>query len=459
MARRIVLAVVALVAIVLAAVALPLGAVTTEHDRQAFAQQAIVSARTLASVAEEQLGDHQADPALRTSLHGLARAGDLVSVYDSAGRRIAGTAAQTPLPAGRLAGAQATRQPVVDAFDDRLLVVAPVLNDRGTASLGVVTLTRPTAPVDRQTAVLWTVIAVIATAGLAAAALVGMGLARWLTGPLRDLEAVAQSLGDGQLSTRSAAGRGPAEIRQLALNFNQMAARLEALVRGHQATMADVSHQLRTPLTALRLRLDLLAQDSDEDAAAELAGAQGEIARLSRLVSGLLAIARAENVDAPPVSVPVDEVVTARVAAWRPAAEERTVTLLPDVAPVSARMIAGHLEQILDNLIANALDVMPGGGQVRITAMPADGMVRIAVADNGPGMSAGQQQAAFRRFASTNGGGGSGLGLAIVDRLTVASGGTAALSDSPGGGLTVTMNLPRARTGRSGRADRPASRN
>ncbi len=76
-----------------------------------------------------------------------------------------------------------------------------------------------------------------------------------------------------------------------------MAGRLEALVHGNRAMMADVSHQLRTPLAALRLRLDLLAADADEATAAELAGAQGEIARLSRLVDGLLAVARAEKRD------------------------------------------------------------------------------------------------------------------------------------------------------------------
>ena len=82
----------------------------------------------------------------------------------------------------------------------------------------------------------------------------------------------------------------------MAATFNMMAGRLEALVHGHRAMLADASHQLRTPLTALRLRLDLLAADSAPAAAAELAGAQEEIARLSRLVDGLLATARAEAV-------------------------------------------------------------------------------------------------------------------------------------------------------------------
>jgi signal transduction histidine kinase len=211
--------------------------------------------------------------------------------------------------------------------------------------------------------------------------------------------------------------------------------------------MADVSHQLRTPLAALRLRLDLLAQDSDAAAAAELAGAQDEIARLSRLVNGLLAVARAENAGTQHVAVPVAELVSTRVAAWRPAADERDVTLQADLDPVTTRMGEGQLEQILDNLIANALDALPPGGSIRITATAVGDRARIAVADNGPGMSRQQQEVAFRRFATSNGG-GTGLGLAIVDRLTVASGGTASLSDTPGGGLTVTIELPLVRPDR-----------
>ena len=149
----------------------------------------------------------------------------------------------------------------------------------------------------------------MALAGLAAAAVAAIALARWVSRPLSALDAAAQRLGGGALDTRSAAGNGPPEVRRLARNFNGMAGRLESLVHGNRATMADVSHQLRTPLAALRLRLDVLSQDSDPETAEELAGAQDEIARLSHLVDGLLALARAENVLIEPVTIQVDEVV------------------------------------------------------------------------------------------------------------------------------------------------------
>ena len=142
----------------------------------------------------------------------------------------------------------------------------------------------------------------MSAAGLLAAALVAIALARWVSRPLSPLARRPRS---GSATVRWTPARrsaaGPSEVRRLAANFNTMAGRLEALVDGHQAMMADVSHQLRTPLAALRLRLDLLAQDSDEPRAVELAGAQEEIARLSRLVDGLLAVARAEKVVTEPV--------------------------------------------------------------------------------------------------------------------------------------------------------------
>ena len=237
-------------------------------------------------------------------------------------------------------------------------------------------LSRSSAELEERVGVLWAWLAAVGLAGLAAAAVAAIALARWVSRPLNALDAAAQRLGGGALDTRSSAGHGPPEVRRLARNFNGMAGRLESLVHGNRATMADVSHQLRTPLAALRLRLDVLTQDTDPDTAEELAGAQHEIARLSHLVDGLLALARAENVLVEPVSVRVDQVIRDRAAAWRPVAEERGVDLRPSCnGPVPAMVGEGHLEQILDNLLANALDAVPAGGHVAVSAAAGRGRV------------------------------------------------------------------------------------
>ena len=181
-----------------------------------------------------------------------------------------------------------------------------------------------------------------------------------------------------------------------------------------------------------------------EPLADELAGAQDEVARLSRMVDGLLAVARAENVTSAQVLVQVDAVIGDRAAAWLPAAEERPVSLEVTVAePVTARLGDGHLEQVLDNLLANALEAVPAGGHIRVGAVAAGTTVRITVADDGPGMSEQQRQAALRRYVTATPG-GTGLGLAIVHRLVTSDGGTITLSDTAGGGLTVTLDLPAA---------------
>jgi signal transduction histidine kinase len=147
----------------------------------------------------------------------------------------------------------------------------------------------------------------------------------------------------------------------------------------------------------------------------------------------------------------VEAVIRDRCAAWKPAADEKPVELsAPAIEPLTARMREGHLEQILDNLLANALEAVPDGGTIRLMARQADDRIRIVVADDGPGMSEQQRQAAFRRFASARPG-GTGLGLAIVHRLITADGGTAELSDTPGGGLTVMLDVPAIPRERSAR--------
>ena len=451
MARRIAASVVALIAVLLGVVAVPLGLITAGHDSRSFQDEAMNSATSLANVAEEKLSDHVKGPALSQSLTRLRESGDQVSVYDKAGGWLAGTQARPAVRPGGIDRTLDRLTPVTQRSGDRLLVLAPVLADDGDGTVGVVALSRPTGSLDHRITVLWVLLGAVSAAGLLAAAVVATALARWVSRPLSELEAAAQRLGNGALDTRSPVGPGPSEVRRLAANFNTMAGRLEALVVGHQAMMAVVSHQLRTPLAALRLRLDVLAQDCEEPVADELAGAQEEIARLSRLVDGLLAVARAEQVVTEPVQVPVDAVIRDRTAAWRPAAEERNVALsaiTPD--PVRARMGEGQLEQILDNVLANALDAVPPGGNVRVSATVAGSTAQVVIADDGPGMPAQQQRAAFRRFNSATPG-GTGLGLAIVHRLVTSSGGSAELSDTPGGGLTVTLRLPAAPRGGSGR--------
>jgi signal transduction histidine kinase len=453
MTRRIVIAVMALITALLAILAVPLGLLTAAQERRAFTDETTDTATALANVAEERIGDQVRSPALDRSVRSLAQQGDLIAVYDAGGDKVAGTAA-APLPTGPKPSAPS---PAVHSSTagGRLIVSVPIVPDSGSGTIGTVVLSRPTASLDHRVMVLWTLIGVVSAAGLLAAVAIAAGIARWASRPLTSLADAARRLGDGALGTRASAGSGPPEIRALATDFNAMAVRLESLVQGHQSMMAEVSHQVRTPLAALRLRLDLLGEEADDATAAELAGAQQEIARLSRLVNGLLAMARAEYITAAPVRVAVGDVVRDRVAAWQPAADERGVTLTAALAaPVVAHAAEGHLEQILDNLLANALDALDEGRTIRVGAVAADGAARVTVADDGHGMSAEQQRVAFRRFASGRAG-GTGLGLAIVDRLATANGGSAALSDTPGGGLTVTIELPLEASGRLTR--RPAA--
>jgi signal transduction histidine kinase len=442
MARRIVLTMLALIGALLVTTVVPLGLITTGHERSSFRQDTMLSAKALAAVAEDRLADQQRTGTFTASLVQARSSGDQAGVYDTRRQVVASTGGpDLRVPAAVLTAALNGHTMVDTHIDGRLQVVTPVKGDRNSDVVGVVVLSRSVEELEERVSVLWTWLGLVALAGLAAAAAAAIALARWVSRPLSALDVAAQQLGGGALDTRSEAASGPPEVRRLARNFNTMAGRLESLVHGSRAAMADVSHQLRTPLAALRLRLDVLTQDADAATAEDLAGAQHEIARLSHLVDGLLAMARAESAVVDPITVQVDEVIKDRVAAWRPVAEERGVELkLSCTGPVPARAGPDYLEQVLDNLLANALDAVPSGGHVVVSAAVDGDGAEIMVADDGPGMTPRQQEMAFRRFFSSTPG-GAGLGLAIVHRLVTSNGGSAALSDTPGGGLTVTVRL------------------
>ena len=281
----------------------------------------------------------------------------------------------------------------------------------------------------------------------AIAVVFGLLISNSLTRPLRNISATVHAVGAGDLRARAPTDAGPSELRRLAETVNATSTRLDHLLMAQKSFVADASHQLRTPLTALRLHLENLASAARGDAGDEYDSLLSEIARLSNLVDSLLALARNESRH--PLLVPVNatQFVIDRVDFWRPFADELAVSLTgPASTPFQAFMIDGAIEQIMDNLLSNAFDVTPVGGHVTVTLIATRTMLELHVIDSGPGLSDAERTLALRRFwrGDTAHGEGSGLGLAIVDQLVRLCGGTIELRRAPTGGLDVTVQFRRA---------------
>jgi signal transduction histidine kinase len=314
---------------------------------------------------------------------------------------------------------------------------------------GAVRVSYSTDQLDARVHRYWMLLAGAALVTLAAAGGLGILLARWVTKPIADLRDAAIRIGDGELEARADQDEGPPEVRELAEAFNTTAIRLEQLVTAQEQFVADASHQLRTPLTALRLRLEMLEGEEGPAAAEDLDAARNEVLRLSRLVDGLLALARAERATgaAAPPPIRLAEVLDDRRSAWLPVADERDVTLVADLDDTEGRATPDHIGQALDNFVANALEVAPAGSEIRLwtTHGAQPDTVEVHVTDHGPGLTEEQRAHAFDRFwrATTTRSelGGSGLGLAIVQKLVTADGGHAELRETPGGGLDAVLVL------------------
>lgn len=445
MSRRIALVIIALVTALLILAVVPLGASLTANEHASFRFTVESAARDLSAAAEEYLADHDPPTAMNHALAEASERGDCALVYGASGI-LADTTTSCPANVAAHAAAladapNAASDNAAFAQDGDWLLAAVAVGDDGKHA-GTAVLARSADPTDDRISVVW---AWLAGTGLAMLALGVVGARRlgsWVARPLTVLSATAARFGDGELDARVPTGGGPGEVRELATVFNRMAERTASLIGSHREWVADVSHQLRTPLTALRLRVDVLAQEAEGEAAAEMAGLQVEMARLASLVDGLLAVARVEADVPRPESVRADEIAADRIAAWEPVARDRGITLTVDPSgPLTARLGPGDLDQMLDNLIANALDSVPEGGRVAVRADEGPGTVLVRVSDDGPGMSEHARANAFHRFGHS-GTGGNGLGLAIVHRLATANGGRVTLDQTPGGGLTVELTLP-----------------
>ena len=447
MSRRIALVTVGLVVALLLLAVVPLGFSLTSNERADFQYQVLSSADQLSARAEEYLADHDPRVAMDSALSEAAERGDCAAVYGKVLKLVAKTPCATATDASSAALAAKVRSgsgEVSTRDGDWLLVAVPV-GDDGNAS-GVAVLARTADPMNDRIAEVWAWLSLTGIIVLAAGVLFALWLGRWVARPLTVLGASAARFGGGALETRApTTAAGPNEVRELSTAFNRMAERIQSLVGSHREWVADVSHQLRTPLTALRLRVDVLAEEAEGETAEELTGLQLELARLGSLVDGLLTVARAETSVPRPETVRADEIAVDRVAAWEPVARERGVRLDTSCTRAAeVRLGPGDLEQMLDNLIANALDSVPEGGAIEVRAAVADERVELRVVDDGPGMSAQARENAFRRFGQSSTG-GNGLGLAIVHRLAAANGAEVALEETPGGGLTAVLRLPTAR--------------
>ncbi len=285
-----------------------------------------------------------------------------------------------------------------------------------------------------------------ALVALAAAVLIS----RRIVAPIRSLTRAARRLGTGDLKSRVGNITAPGEIKELANAFDAMAAHLEREDTLRRVIVADLAHELRTPVAVLQAELEAITVGLEELSPTAVRSLSEEVHRLGRLVEDLEVLASAEAATLTLLPVTVDLADVACSAATRLSASfaERGLELSTDAIPTAVIGDPDRLEQIVVNLLSNAAKFTPFGGRVRLTVDQHGAVGRLAVADTGLGIPPGEQAMVFERFFRGQGAagtGGSGVGLAVVTELVAAHGGHVELKSAPGKGTTVTVCIPLSR--------------
>ncbi|WP_217213774.1 HAMP domain-containing sensor histidine kinase [Streptomyces sp. AC550_RSS872] len=327
---------------------------------------------------------------------------------------------------------------------NRLVIASPVIRDGDVVA--VVVTDSPTGQMRSRILHGWLIIG----AGLTAAMLVAVGAALRLTGwvlrPVRVLDVTTHEIASGRIKSRVAVASGPPELRRLARSFNEMADNVEDVLEQQRAFVADASHQLRNPLAALLLRIELLAFELPEGNA-EIASVQAEGKRLAQVLDDLLDLALAEHTEADLRLTDVGALTAERVAAWAPTAEAKGVRLVGTCPPTTAWVDPVALSSALDAVIDNAVKFTPGDERVEVTVTSNGRTSTIEVADNGPGLT--DEELArigdrFWRSGRHQNIKGSGLGLSISRALLAPGGGSIAYGRHEPHGLRVTVTVPRS---------------
>ncbi|MEU1691178.1 sensor histidine kinase [Streptomyces hirsutus] len=325
-----------------------------------------------------------------------------------------------------------------------LVVASPVIRDGDVVA--VVVTDSPTGQMRSRILRGWLLIA----AGEAAAMLLAVGaalrLAGWVLKPVRVLDATTHDIATGRLKSRVAAAGGPPELRRLARSFNEMADNVESVLEQQRAFVADASHQLRNPLSALLLRIELLALELPEGNE-EIASVQAEGRRLAQVLDDLLDLALAEHSEAQLQITDIGALTAERVAAWSPTAQAKGVLLTGDCPPTTAWADPVALSSALDAVIDNAVKFTPEDRTVEVAVASNGDTSTVVVTDNGPGLT--DEELArvgdrFWRSSRHQNVKGSGLGLSISRALLTAGGGSIAYDRHEPHGLTVTVTVPRS---------------
>ncbi|MEV6972838.1 HAMP domain-containing sensor histidine kinase [Kitasatospora sp. NPDC093806] len=330
---------------------------------------------------------------------------------------------------------------------DRTLTVAtPVVRDGDVVA--VVLSESPTGALRTRVLHSWLVIGAGEAAAMIVAVLLAVRLTEWVLRPVRTLDRATHDIATGRMNARVAPGGGPPELQRLAGSFNEMADHVVLALDQQKAFVADASHQLRNPLAALLLRVEVLGLELPEGHDEELGGVREEGARLARVLDDLLGLATAEHARPEPEPTDLAELTLARVDAWRPLAAQRGIGLVWE-GPALALGLADPIGfgSALDAVLDNALKFGPAGSRVRVLVAVRREGVAVTVSDQGPGLTEEELARAGDRFWRSprhQNVDGSGLGLSIARTLLEAGGGSLAFGTATPSGLAVTLTVPRA---------------
>jgi signal transduction histidine kinase len=339
--------------------------------------------------------------------------------------------------------AQGTRHS--DTLGEDLLYSAVPVTDSGRVA-GAVRVTQSVGAVHDRVRRSVLALAAIGAAALGLGLVLAWFLADSLSRPLRKLAATARRVEEGDLDARAEV-TGATEQREVTIAFNDMTERIGTVLAAQREFVSNASHQLRTPLTGLRLRLESAAAKTDSaELERELAAAEQEVDRLARLLNTLLMLAREGQTRVTGRLVSLGLASQHAHERWEARSEQLGQRLLLEPGDdVVVLAIEEDLAIILDNLIENALHYSPEGSSVTIEFGREGTDAYLAVLDDGPGIAPGEEEAVFERFrrgSASKSSSGTGLGLAIVQTLAQRWGGRASLSARAEGGTRAEIRLP-----------------